>query len=62
MIRQKMKIVLMATLLLLGFSTLAQAETLKPFVLGNTPPGSMADVVRYAGDTAGARLPNALRT
>lgn len=48
MLRQKIVIVLWATVLVLGFFTFALAETLKPFVLGKTPPGSMADVVRYA--------------
>jgi hypothetical protein len=48
MIRQTLKISFLATVLLLGLSTLAQAETLKPFVLGNTPPGSMAEVAEYA--------------
>ena len=35
------------TLLILGLFSLAQAEILKPFVLGKTPPGNMADVVEY---------------
>jgi len=56
MIRQKIKSVLVIVLLLLGFASVAQAEVLKPFVLGTTPssfenplkdPGSMEDVVEY---------------
>lgn len=34
-------------LLTLGFFSRAQAEVLKPFVLGRTPPGNMAEVVEY---------------
>jgi hypothetical protein len=56
MIRQKTLISLCSVLLILGFISLAQAEVLKPFILGKTPssfenplknPGSMADVVEY---------------
>lgn len=47
MIRQKTKFSLFIMLLVLGMFSLAQAEVLKPFVLGKTPPGSMADVVEY---------------
>ena len=48
MIRQKTKISLFIVLLVLALFSMAQAEVLKPFVLGKTPPGSMADVVEYA--------------
>lgn len=48
MIRQKTKISFFTMLLILGLFSLAQAEVLKPFVLGNTPAGDMADVVAYA--------------
>jgi hypothetical protein len=56
MIRQKTTFSLCSVLLILGFFSLAQAEVLKPFILGKTPlsfdnplkdPGSMADVVEY---------------
>jgi len=56
MIRQKTLISLCSVLLILGIFPLAQAEVLKPFILGKTPssfenplkdPGSMADVVEY---------------
>ena len=47
MIRQKTKFTLFIMLLVLGMFSLAQAEVLKPFVLGKTPPGNMADVVEY---------------
>jgi hypothetical protein len=47
MIRQKTKFTFFIMLLVLGIFSLAQAEVLKPFVLGKTPPGSMADVVAY---------------
>jgi len=56
MIRQKIWFSIFITLLLLGFFSLAQAEVLKPFILGKTPstfdnplknPGSMADVAEY---------------
>jgi hypothetical protein len=47
MIRKKTALSLFITLLILGLFSLAQAEILKPFVLGKTPPGNMADVVEY---------------
>ena len=47
MIRKKEALSLFITLLLLGLFSVAQAEVLKPFVLGKTPPGNMADVVEY---------------
>ena len=47
MIRQKTTVSLIAVFLILGFFSLARAEILKPFVLGKTPAGSMADVVEY---------------
>jgi len=47
MIRQKKAVSLFAVLLFIGIFSLAQAEVLKPFVLGKTPPGKMADVVEY---------------
>ena len=47
MIRQKKTVLFFIALLVLGMFSLAQAEVLKPFVLGKTPAGSMADVVEY---------------
>jgi hypothetical protein len=47
MIRQQTKISFLIMLLVLGSFAMARAEVLKPFVLGKTPPGSMADVVEY---------------
>jgi hypothetical protein len=47
MIRQKTATSLFIVLLIMGIFSLAQAEVLKPFVLGKTPPGSMNDVVEY---------------
>jgi hypothetical protein len=47
MIRHKTKISLFIMLLALSIFSLAQAEVLKPFVLGTTPPGNMEDVVVY---------------
>lgn len=47
MFRQKTTISLFCMLLILGLFSAAQAEVLKPFVLGKTPPGSMDDVVAY---------------
>jgi len=47
MIRHKTTTLLFAVLLFIGIFSLAQAEVLKPFVLGKTPPGKMADVVEY---------------
>jgi hypothetical protein len=47
MIRQKKTVLFFMVLLVLGMFSLAQAEVLKPFVLGKTPPGTMADVVEY---------------
>ena len=39
---------LFITVLAIGFFASAQAETLKPFVLGKAVPGTMADVVNHA--------------
>jgi hypothetical protein len=47
MIRLKTVILFSLLLLALSFFTVAQAEVLKPFVLGKAVPGSMADVVEY---------------
>jgi len=47
MIRQKKTVLFFIALLVMGMFSLAQAEVLKPFVLGKTPPGTMADVVEY---------------
>jgi len=47
MIRHKTTTLLFALLLVVSFFSLAHAEVLKPFVLGKTPPGNMADVVEY---------------
>jgi hypothetical protein len=47
MSRLKVILPLMLSLLVLGWLTLAWAATLKPFILGKTPPGSMADVAEY---------------
>jgi hypothetical protein len=47
MIRHKTITLLFALFLVISFFSLAQAEVLKPFVLGKTPPGNMADVVEY---------------
>jgi len=47
MIRQKTIFSLLIMLLVFGMFSLAQAEVLKPFVLGKTPAGNMADVVAY---------------
>ena len=47
MFRQKRIISLFIVLTVLGLFSAARAEVLKPFVLGDTPPGSMADVVEY---------------
>ncbi len=47
MIRQKTLFSLLSTLLVLGIFSLAQAEVLKPFVLGKTVPGNMDAVVEY---------------
>ena len=47
MIRQKKTFSFFTALLILGMFSLAQAEVLKPFVLGKTPAGSMADVAEY---------------
>ena len=47
MIRQKSKISFFIMLLVLSIFSMAQAEVLKPFVLGKTPPGNMAEVVEY---------------
>jgi hypothetical protein len=47
LIRQKKTVLSFIALLVLGMFSLAQAEVLKPFVLGKTPAGSMADVVEY---------------
>jgi hypothetical protein len=48
MVRQKSKISLFIMLLVLSFFSVAQAEVLKPFILGKTPPGNMAEAVEYA--------------
>jgi hypothetical protein len=45
--RLKTVLTLSFLLLALGFFSIAQAEILKPFVLGNAVPGTMADVVEY---------------
>ena len=45
--RLKTVLTLSILLLALGFFSLAQAEVLKPFVLGKTVPGTMADVVNH---------------
>ena len=45
--RLKTVLTLSFLLLALSFFTVAQAEVLKPFVLGKAVPGSMADVVEY---------------
>ena len=47
MIRQKTIISFCITLFALGMLSAAQAETLKPFILGKTPPGSMSEVVDH---------------
>ena len=47
MIRQKKTVLFFIAVMVLGMFSLAQAEVLKPFVLGKTPPGTMADVVEY---------------
>jgi hypothetical protein len=47
MTQQKTKLSLFIVFLVLGFYSMAHAEVLKPFVLGMTPQGSMADVVEY---------------
>lgn len=47
MIRSRITISLFIMLLVLSLYSGARAETLKPFVLGKTPPGKMADVVEY---------------
>ena len=47
MIRQKKTIIFFISVMVLGMFSLAQAEVLKPFILGKTPPGTMADVVEY---------------
>jgi len=47
MIRQKTNLSIFIMLLILAMFSTARAEVLKPFVLGKTPPGSMADVVEY---------------
>jgi hypothetical protein len=46
----RLKTVLILSILLVAlsfFSAVAQTEVLKPFVLGKTPPGKMADVIEY---------------
>jgi hypothetical protein len=48
MIRQKTKISLFIMFLVMSIFSVAQAEVLKPFVLGKTPPGNMTEVVEYA--------------
>jgi hypothetical protein len=48
MIRQKTKISLFIMFLVMSIFSVAQAEVLKPFVLGKTPPGNMMEVVEYA--------------
>ncbi len=48
MIRQKTKISFFIMLLVMSIFSGAQAEVLKPFVLGKTPPGNMTEVVEYA--------------
>ena len=45
--RLKTVLTLSFLLLALGFFSIAQAEILKPFVLGNAVPGTMADVVNH---------------
>lgn len=47
MIQLKHKFSFLVLLLVLGVFSLARAEILKPFILGTTPAGSMADVVEY---------------
>lgn len=47
MIRQKIAIALFLLVLATGIFSLAQAEVLKPFVLGKTPPGNIDAVVEY---------------
>ncbi|MBW2471176.1 MAG: hypothetical protein JRE18_03760 [Deltaproteobacteria bacterium] len=47
MIRQKITIALYLLVLVTGIFSLARAEVLKPFVLGKTPPGNIADVIEY---------------
>ena len=47
MIRQKITIALFLLVLVTGIFSLARAEVLKPFVLGKTPPGNIADVIKY---------------
>ena len=47
MIRQKTILSFLTILLLAGMFSLAQAEVLKPFVLGKTVPGNMDAVVEY---------------
>ena len=47
MIRQKITIALFLLVLATGIFSLARAEILKPFVLGKTPPGNIADVIEY---------------
>ncbi len=46
--RHTLRIPLIAAVLFLGLSALAQAEVLKPFVLGRATAGSMAETVQYA--------------
>lgn len=47
MISQRIVLTFSIMLLLLGMNSMVQADILKPFVLGSTPPGSMTDVVEY---------------
>ena len=47
MIRQKITIALFLLVLVTGIFSFARAEVLKPFVLGKTPPGNIADVIEY---------------
>ena len=44
--RFKIHFTFLITIMALSFFSLAQAESLKPFILGKTVPGTMAEVVK----------------